>query len=118
MMLQQPEPSDYVIASGEAHSVREFAELAFEHARMPIRWEGSCEEEVGVVVGSGQVVIRIDPRYYRPVEVPYLCGDSSRAREMLNWQPRVSFEVRRPYGWRCVVVFKGIPGIGSGDGRF
>jgi GDPmannose 4,6-dehydratase len=90
-MLQQDRPDDYVIATGEAHSVREFAVAAFAEVGVDVRWEGSGVDEVGRDVASGRIVVRIDPRYFRPAEVDFLLGDASKARAKLGWQPRVRF---------------------------
>jgi GDPmannose 4,6-dehydratase len=90
LMLQAPEADDYVIATGESHSVREFCELAFELAGMPITWQGTGLEEVGVDA-QGQVRVRIDPRYFRPAEVDEMKGDSSYARKKLGWKPTITF---------------------------
>jgi GDPmannose 4,6-dehydratase len=92
MMLQQDEPDDYVAATNEAHSVREFIEQSFAHAGMPIEWEGEGTNEVGRNADSGAVVVRIDKRYYRPTEVDQLLGDPSKAREKLGWKPTVLFD--------------------------
>jgi GDPmannose 4,6-dehydratase len=89
-MLQADEPDDYVIATGETHSVREFCELAFQVADWPITWRGSGLAEVAVD-RAGNEVVRIDPRYFRPAEVDCLQGDASYARAKLGWQPTVSF---------------------------
>ena len=91
-MLQQPEPEDYVIATGETHTVREFCELAFAEAGMSIEWRGEGLEEKGYDTRSGNVVIEIDPRYLRPTEVDLLLGDASKAREVLGWTPTTTFE--------------------------
>ncbi|QDU38702.1 GDP-mannose 4,6-dehydratase [Maioricimonas rarisocia] len=90
-MLQTDEPDDYVIATGETHSVREFCELAFQVADMPLTWEGSGLDEVGIT-SDGTVRVRIDPRYFRPAEVDLLLGDASKARRELGWEPKVHFE--------------------------
>lgn len=90
LMLQAEEPDDYVIATGESHSVREFCELAFELAGIPIAWQGAGEAEIGVDA-NGTVRVRIDPRYFRPAEVDEMRGDASYAREKLGWKPTVSF---------------------------
>lgn len=92
MILQHENPSDYVIATGEMHTVREFIEKAFQMLEMPIQWEGSGADEVGIDKNSNKVVVRIDPRYYRPTEVDQLLGDASKAREILGWKPTVTFE--------------------------
>jgi GDPmannose 4,6-dehydratase len=91
-MLQQPEPEDFVIASGDQHSVREFGEKAAAHLGMRIAWRGRGVDEVGVDEASGRTVIRIDARYFRPTEVDSLLGDSSKARAKLGWAPKVSFD--------------------------
>jgi len=92
LMLQQEKPDDYVIATGEAHSVREFAELAFKQLEIDIIWQGKGPSEVGIDASTSNVIIEIDPKYYRPTEVDILIGDSSKAREKLGWQPKVKFE--------------------------
>ena len=91
LMMQQPVPDDYVLATGEAHSVREFVERAFAHVGRSIEWRGRDAEEVGVDAKSGKEVIRIDPRYYRPTEVDELLGDAAKARARLGWVPKVKF---------------------------
>lgn len=90
LMLQQDKPDDYVIASGETHSVREFVELAFERVGMKIRWEGKGVDEVGIC--NDEVVVKINPNFYRPAEVELLLGDSTKARTVLGWNPKVSFK--------------------------
>jgi len=90
LMLQADKPDDYVIATGESHSVREFCELAFELVGLPLRWQGRAEAEVGVDA-HGKVRVRIDPRYFRPAEVDEMIGDASYAREKLGWKPKVTF---------------------------
>jgi GDPmannose 4,6-dehydratase len=116
LMLLQEEPGDYVIATGEQHSVREFCDLAFAHIGVRLRWDGSGEEEAGVVdsvdaarlaearlghgsarapgelLRPGDVVVRVDPRYYRPTEVSTLLGDPSKARKKLGWTATTGFE--------------------------
>jgi len=92
LMLQQPKGDDFVIASGETHSVREFAEKAFAVVGIPIRWEGEGVHEVGINEKNGKVVIRVDPRYFRPTEVDYLLGDCSKAKNVLKWVPEISFD--------------------------
>ncbi|MHC8510007.1 MAG: GDP-mannose 4,6-dehydratase [Rhodospirillales bacterium] len=91
-MVQQPEPGDYVLATGEAHSVREFAECAFAETGVTVRWRGSGADETGVDEASGRVLVQIDPRYFRPTEVPYLCGDAAKARKVLGWAPKTTFK--------------------------
>ena len=90
-MLQAERPDDYVIATGETHSVRSFAELVFGRLGMPLTWRGEGVQEEGVDQGSGQVVIRIDPRYFRPAEVDLLLGDAAKAKRELGWEPTTSF---------------------------
>jgi GDPmannose 4,6-dehydratase len=92
LMLQQPEPDDYVLATGEAHSVREFVEKAFACTGRKIIWQGKGESERAVEAGTGRVLVEVDPRYFRPNEVDYLVGDASKARRKLGWKHRVSFE--------------------------
>ncbi|MDY6955027.1 MAG: GDP-mannose 4,6-dehydratase, partial [Thermodesulfobacteriota bacterium] len=116
LMLQQDSPGDYVVATGESHSVREFCEQAFKEAGMELEWRGSGTSEVGVVAGTqghetpsdadlqpgtsagtvaatkiGDEVVRIDSRYFRPTEVAYLLGDAAKAHKELGWEPTVTF---------------------------
>ena len=91
MMLQQSEPEDYVIATGEQHSVREFVELAAEKLEIPLRWEGQGVDEKGINTETGCVIVAVDARYFRPTEVETLLGDGTKAREKLGWQPSISF---------------------------
>jgi len=90
-MVQQDEPGDYVLATGEAHSVREFVELAFSEVGRKIEWRGAALEEKGHDAASGQILIEIDPRYFRPTEVDILCGDARKAHKHLKWRHRTSF---------------------------
>jgi len=90
-MLQQDVPEDYVIATGETHSVREFVEKAFSEVGINIDWNGSGVNERGLESKTGRELICIDPRYFRPTEVDILLGDSSKAKEKLGWQPKVTF---------------------------
>uniref|UniRef100_A0A671QU60 GDP-mannose 4,6-dehydratase n=1 Tax=Sinocyclocheilus anshuiensis TaxID=1608454 RepID=A0A671QU60_9TELE len=92
LMLQQKEPIDFVIATGDVHSVREFVEKAFKHVGKAIVWEGKNEEEVGRCQETGEIHVKVDPKYYRPTEVDFLQGDSSKAFKILGWKPRVTFE--------------------------
>ncbi len=91
-ILQQPRPDDYVLATGECRSVREFVEAAFAHVGRQLHWEGAGAEEIGRDARSGDVLVRVDPRYYRPTEVDLLQGDARKAREELGWLPQVSFD--------------------------
>jgi len=90
LMLQQDEPEDFVIATGEQHSVREFVEVAAEALGMRIRWEGEGVAERGYDE-QGRCIVAVDPRYFRPTEVDTLLGDASKAREKLGWRPRIGF---------------------------
>lgn len=90
LMLQQEQPKDFVIATGEQHSVREFVDLTASFLDMKITWEGSGAEEHGVDK-DGKVIVAVDPRYYRPTEVETLLGDASRAKNELGWKPRTGF---------------------------
>jgi GDPmannose 4,6-dehydratase len=106
MMLQQENPLDYVIANGTSHTVREFCELAFQEAGIELEWRGSGTSETGIVKSTafspndgdnrfpepGQMVVAVDPRYFRPTEVENLLGDASKARDRLGWEPTVTFE--------------------------
>lgn len=91
MMLQQDTPEDFVIATGEQHSVREFVELAAKEINIQIRWEGKDQEEKGFDVASGKCIVAVDPRYYRPAEVETLLGDPTKAKEKLGWVPTTTF---------------------------
>ncbi|MBQ7151032.1 MAG: GDP-mannose 4,6-dehydratase [Synergistaceae bacterium] len=97
LILQQEKPEDFVIATGETHSVREFAELAFKEVGINIEWQGQGVNEKGIDSKTGRVVIEIDPQYFRPTEVDLLLGDPSKAEKVLGWKRKVSFEelVRR-----------------------
>ena len=90
LMLQQEKPDDYVIATGEQHSVREFVECAAEKLGMPLRWEGEGVNEKAYTA-DGRCIVAIDPRYFRPTEVDSLLGDASKARAQLKWAPKISF---------------------------
>ncbi|MDB4048714.1 GDP-mannose 4,6-dehydratase [Luminiphilus sp.] len=92
LMLQQEKPEDFVIASGEQHSVRDFVELAASEVGLTIDWSGAAENEKGVDTANGKTIIRVDPAYYRPSEVETLLGDASKAREQLGWKPRITFK--------------------------
>ena len=93
LIMQQPEPEDFVIATGEYHSVREFTTLAFKHVGINLRWEGKGVDERGIDEATGRVLVEVDPRFFRPCDVEELLGDPSKARETLGWNPRkTSFE--------------------------
>jgi len=91
LMLQQDQPNDFVIATGEAHTVREFAEVAFGELGMEIKWEGEKEKEIGRDRHTGKPLIKVDSFYYRPTEVDILLGNPARAKERLGWEPKVKF---------------------------
>lgn len=91
-IMQHAEPGDYVVATGEQHSVREFVEEAFWHAGIPIAWRGEDEHEVGYDDRNHKILVRVDPRYFRPTEVDSLLGDATRAKQILGWQPRIGFK--------------------------
>ncbi len=92
LILQQQKPDDYVIATGEQHSVREFTSIAFENVGIKLRWEGSGLDEKGIDESSGQVLVEVDPKYFRPAEVETLLGNPEKARRELGWNPtRTSF---------------------------
>ena len=93
LMLQQDQPDDFVIATGESHSVREFCTLAFKEAGIELRWEGAGVDEKGIDVKTGKVLVEVDPKYFRPAEVEQLLGDPTKARSVLGWNPhKTSFE--------------------------
>lgn len=92
LMLQQDKPDDFVIATGETHTVREFVEKSFALVDVKIRWEGSNENEIGYDDKANKVRIRISPKYYRPAEVEYLHGDPTKATTQLKWERKVSFD--------------------------
>jgi GDPmannose 4,6-dehydratase len=92
LMLQQQNPDDYVIATGETHAVREFIEKSFGALGIALEWRGKVVDEVGVDKASGKVIVRIDPKYFRPTEVELLLGDPSKAKTALSWKPSVTFD--------------------------
>ncbi len=92
LMLQQPSPEDFVIATGEQHSVREFVALAADKLGRRIEWRGSGVDEEGIDTTTGQAIVKIDPRYFRPTEVDTLLGDASKARARLGWKPEIGFD--------------------------
>ena len=91
LMLQQPAPEDYVISTGEQHSVREFVDVAAEQLGIQITWKGSGVEEKGYDA-HGKCIVAVDPHYFRPTEVDTLLGDSTKAREKIGWKPKVGFK--------------------------
>jgi GDPmannose 4,6-dehydratase len=92
LILQQDTPDDYVLATGESHSVREFVEKAFSHIGRAIVWRGQGVEEKGIDKSTGEVLVEVDPRYFRPTEVDSLLGDPSKARAKLGWRHKTSFD--------------------------
>ncbi len=92
LMLQQETPDDYVLATGEQRSARDFLEIVFSKLDYVLVWQGSGLEENGIDRKSGKTLVEIDPRFFRPTEVNYLCGDSTKAREKLGWRPKHTFE--------------------------
>jgi len=92
LMLQQPQPEDYVVATGTQHSVRDLVVLAGKFLGMDIEWHGRGADELGVDRNSGHTVVRVDPRYFRPTEVESLLGDASKIRTKLGWTPEISFD--------------------------
>jgi GDPmannose 4,6-dehydratase len=91
LMLQQARPDDYVLATGRSHTVREFVERAFAEVGREIVWRGMGADERGLDSRTGRLLVEVDPRYYRPLEVPHLLGDASKAHAVLGWRPRTSF---------------------------
>ena len=93
LILQQDKPDDYVLATGESHSVREFVEKAFAHIDKTIVWRGTGVEEKGIEKATGEVLVEVDPRYFRPTEVDALLGDASKARAKLGWRHKTTFDI-------------------------
>ena len=91
-MLQADEPDDYVVATGETHTVREFCDKSFACAGITLAWEGEGVDETGRCTKTGKVLVRVDPRYFRPAEVELLLGDPGKAKRELGWQPTVTFQ--------------------------
>jgi GDPmannose 4,6-dehydratase len=91
LMLQQEQPEDFVIATGEQHSVREFVAAVARELGMNLRWKGAGTNEEAIDTQTGARVVAVDPRYFRPAEVDTLLGDATKAREKLGWKPRTSF---------------------------
>ena len=93
LILQQDEPDDFVIATGEQHSVREFAELAFRYVGIELEWQGEGEKERGIDKKTGRVLVEVSPEFYRPTDVVNLLGDPTKARTQLGWNPtKTKFE--------------------------
>jgi GDPmannose 4,6-dehydratase len=92
LMLQQDTPDDYVIATGEQYSVREFVEKSANYFGMSIEWQGEGLDEIGIDKNTGRIVIRVDDKYFRPAEVESLLGDATKAKEQLGWEPKITFD--------------------------
>ena len=92
LMLQQDKPEDFTISTGEQHSVREFIEIAAKEVDIEIKWKGKSINEVGIDTKTNKIIIRVDKKYFRPTEVETLLGDSTKAKNKLNWQPKISFQ--------------------------
>ena len=90
-IVQQNTPDDYILSTGETHSVREFVEVALRHIGKHIEWQGSGDAEFGTDLITGDTLVRVSPEFYRPAEVDHLIGDSSKARKAFGWAPKVSF---------------------------
>ena len=88
LIMQQEEPEDYVIATGEYHTVREFTTLAFKRAGIELKWEGEGLDEKGIDIATGKILVEVDPKFFRPAEVEQLLGDPTKAKEKLGWNPR------------------------------
>jgi len=91
LMLESEYPDNYVIATGETHSVREFVELAFKNININIEWYGEKENEVGVNQESKEILVKVNPKYYRDIDIECLIGDPSKAKQKLGWKPSVNF---------------------------
>jgi GDPmannose 4,6-dehydratase len=91
-ILQCERPSDYVLATNETHTIREFADLAFKELEMELEWVGEGEDEIGIEKSSGRVLVKVDPRYYRPTEVDLLLGNPAKAKQELGWEPQTKFK--------------------------
>jgi len=92
MMLQHDTPEDFVIATGETHTVREFVEAAFSHVNVDIDWQGEGVDEKGIDKDTGRILVEVDPKYFRPTEVDLLIGDPSKAKKELGWEPEIKFK--------------------------
>ena len=92
LMLQQEEPDDYILATGKTTSVRDFVSMAFNHAGISVKFEGENLNEFGIDQKTGNIIVRVDPKYYRPAEVDFLLGDPSKAKRILGWEAKISVE--------------------------
>jgi GDPmannose 4,6-dehydratase len=91
LMLQQPVADDYVLATGQTHTVKEFIEVAGQYMGMDIVWEGEAEKTIGIDKKTNKTIVKVNPKFYRPAEVDLLLGDPTKAKEKLNWRPKTSF---------------------------
>lgn len=91
LMLQQDTPDDYVIATGETRTVREFVETAFSHVGIEIQWQGSGVDEIGIDKATGQTIVKVNPKFFRPAEVDVLLGNPAKAEAALGWKREISF---------------------------
>ena len=91
LMLQQDTPDDYVIATGETRTVREFVEIAFSHVGIEIEWQGSGVDEIGINKANGKTVVKVNPKFFRPAEVDVLLGNPAKAEAALGWKREISF---------------------------
>ena len=92
LMLQQENPVDLVVATGKCYTIREFTEKAFNHVGITIIWQGKAENEVGIDKKSGKVLVKINPKYYRPAEVELLLGDARKAKKVLGWESKTDID--------------------------
>jgi GDPmannose 4,6-dehydratase len=90
-MLQQDKPDDYILATGETHTIREFCELAFKEIGIDLEWQGEGVNEVGIDKASGKTLVKVNPEFFRPAEVDILLGDPSKAEKVLGWKREVDF---------------------------
>jgi GDPmannose 4,6-dehydratase len=88
LILQQPQPDDFVIATGEYHTVREFCTLAFAEVGIDLQWQGDGVDEKGIDKNTGRVIVEVDPKYFRPAEVEQLLGNPAKAKKVLGWNPQ------------------------------
>jgi len=92
LMMQHDVADNYLLASGEEHSVREFIELAFNEIGVQVVWEGIGEQEIGLNTQTSEIIVQVNPKYYRPIDIEHLIGDSSKARKVLGWKPTITFQ--------------------------
>jgi GDPmannose 4,6-dehydratase len=120
-ILQQPGPGDFVLGTGQSHSVKEFVDIAFRYSGIRISWKGKGEKEIGIAasengaVKKGQIVIKIDPRYFRPTEVENLIADTAKAKKELGWKPKLSFAELVKVMTDADIRLAGLDPVGEGD---